>query len=48
MWKKFDNFMQNWYMSMSWPLRDCVMGALAFALGALLIVGYFLYLALPI
>jgi hypothetical protein len=33
MWHKFDNFMQDWYMSMSYPLRDFVMWAIGLVIG---------------
>lgn len=36
-WKKFDNFMQNWYMSISNPWRSVVMGGVGIALGVIII-----------
>jgi hypothetical protein len=33
MWNKFDNFMQDWYMSMSYTLREFVMGGIGGAIG---------------
>ena len=37
MWKEFDNFVQNWYMSMSWPLRDFVMVVIGLVTGVIII-----------
>jgi hypothetical protein len=38
MWRRFDNFMQNWYMSMSDPWRHLVMGGIGIAAGAVIII----------
>lgn len=38
MWRKFDNFMQNWYMSMTYPLRDFVMGAIGLVIGITIVL----------
>lgn len=38
MWHKFDNFMQDWYMSMSDPLRDFVMGGIGMAIGITIVL----------
>lgn len=42
MWRKFDDFMQNWYMSMPDPLRDVVIGTIALVVGGLALWGFLL------
>lgn len=39
MWHKFDNFMQNWFMSMPYPLRHFVIGGIGIALGLIIVGG---------
>ncbi len=36
-WKKFDNFMQNWYMSIPDPWRSVVVGSIGIAMGVIII-----------
>jgi len=38
-WHRFDNFTQNWYMSMPFPLRTFVMGGIGIAIGIILVIG---------
>ncbi len=38
MWKRIDNYMQNWYKSMGHPKGDIVMGAIGFVLGILIVI----------
>lgn len=37
-WNKFNDFMQNWYMSMPWPKRDFVMGGIGCIIGVAVVL----------
>ncbi len=39
MWKRLDNFVQNWYTSLTYPLGDVVMGTIGLAIGTVLVGG---------